>query len=86
MGDTQTTAVQPAAGEDRPFGWTHGPLPTCPRCKRPVTGWPASRADVCSPADWDKCIRQPEDVLAGMNDAQIAEYEAALRADKRERG
>lgn len=36
---------------------------TCPRCKRWTTGWPLKRADVCSPADWVDCIREPSVIV-----------------------
>lgn len=40
------------------------PLPTCRRCGRMATGWPAHRADVCSSRDWQTCLREPRTVAA----------------------
>lgn len=31
----------------------------CPRCNRPMVGWPIKRADICSPKYWANCIRNP---------------------------
>jgi len=40
----------------------------CPRCLRPVEGWPLLRVDVCAPEYWKVCIRQPRNVLDKMTD------------------
>jgi len=34
----------------------------CPRCGRKVEPWPVERADVCSPKDWEVCIRTFENI------------------------
>ena len=39
----------------------------CPRCNRMTTGWLLKRADICAPAAWSFCIRDPR---------RIAEREA----------
>lgn len=38
----------------------------CPRCKRVAAGWPLVRADVCSPKDWYRCLRNLETVMAKL--------------------
>jgi hypothetical protein len=38
--------------------------PACPRCRRPMVGWPLVRPDLCSPKGWVSCIRNPEAVAA----------------------
>lgn len=36
---------------------------TCPRCNRLAVGWPLKRADVCSPAGWKNCLREPSAII-----------------------
>lgn len=36
----------------------------CDRCGRETRDWPIKRPDVCSPKDWQYCIRTPENIAA----------------------
>lgn len=47
------------------------PTVICPRCKRPTSGWPIKRQDRCSPKDWGRCIRQPEDIMAKAKNPKL---------------
>ena len=43
----------------------------CPRCHRPAVGWILQRADVCSPADWGRCVREPRDEWANATNEDM---------------
>jgi hypothetical protein len=49
----------------------------CPRCQRQAVGWPLRRADRCSPKDWAKCLREPDNVRAVASERR-AKLEAEL--------
>jgi hypothetical protein len=60
----------------------------CPRCKREAVGWPLRRADRCSPKDWVRCLREPDNVRATASHPNLPRAETSPkmpRAASRER-